>query len=54
MDIWGMSYNINKNYGLEVGNNLLKKIASLLKETFKETLYWEELQGMNLEFLYTT
>ncbi len=35
MDIWGMSY-INKNYGLEVGNKLLKKIASLLKETFKE------------------
>lgn len=39
-----MSY-INKNYGLEVGNKLLKKIAFLLKETFKENAILGKVGG---------
>jgi len=34
LDIWGTSY-INKVYGLETGNKLIKRIASLLKGAFK-------------------
>ncbi|WP_084222217.1 EAL domain-containing protein [Thermodesulfobacterium hydrogeniphilum] len=44
MDIWGMSY-INKSHGLEIGNNLIKKIASILQETFKDNAIIGRLGG---------
>ncbi len=44
MDIWGMSY-INKTYGLEIGNELIKKVAFLLKDIFKENAIIGRLGG---------
>ncbi len=39
-----MSY-INKTYGLEIGNNLIKKIASILQETFKDNAIIGKIGG---------